>query len=194
MHRSETFATLGSLSVTRGHVVLAAGVAGAALATAAAAHLRIPLPFSPVPVTLQTMVVLLSGAVLGAAGGALSQVVYLALGAAGVVTFAGGSLAGVTGGYLVGFVAAAAIVGATARRTDSALAVGGAMLAGELAILLLGAAWLAQVNGLTAAQALAVGVLPFLPGDAIKLAGALGAWRVGRLAWRRAVGEPEDDE
>ena len=57
-------------------------------------------------------------------------------------------------------------------------------------ILGLGAAWLAQVNGLSAGQAITVGVLPFLAGDLLKTAAALGAWRVGRLAWRRMLGAP----
>ncbi|MEA3403431.1 MAG: biotin transporter BioY [Armatimonadota bacterium] len=194
MHRSESLTWSLSIPITRRHALIAGGIAGAALATALAAHVRIPLPFSPVPVTLQTMVVLLSGAVLGAVGGTLSQILYLALGSAGVATFAGGALTGVTGGYLIGFVVAAGIVGAVARRTDSMLAVGAAMVAGEAAILALGAAWLAHVNGLSVGQALVVGVLPFLPGDAIKLAGALGVWKVGRVAWRALIEAGRADE
>lgn len=194
MHRSETLVVVASVPITRRHLLLAASVCGAATATAIAAHVRIALPFSPVPVTLQTMIVLLSGALLGAAGGALSQVVYIALGAAGVFTFAGGSLWGVTGGYLLGFVIAAALVGAAARRSESILAVGAAMLVGELVILGLGAAWLAHVNGLGASQALALGVLPFLPGDAIKLAAALTTWQAARLSWRRIVGDHKSDD
>jgi len=192
--RSETVATVASVTITRAHLVLAAGIAGGALATALSTHVRIPLPFTPVPVTLQTMVVLLCGAMLGAGGGALSQIVFLALGTAGVASFAGGSLLGVTGGYLIGFVVAAALVGAVARRTDSTLAVGATMLGASLLILALGAAWLAQVNGLGAREAVAVGVTPFIAGDAFKAAGALGAWRVGRLAWRGLAGDRERDD
>ncbi|MGD9495018.1 MAG: biotin transporter BioY [Armatimonadota bacterium] len=187
MHRTEAAARAWSLQVTRAQALTVAGIVGASVATAVAAHVRIPLPFSPVPVTLQTMVVLLAGALLGAPAGALSQALYLALGAAGVVSFAGGSLLGVTGGYLAGFVIAAGLVGAVARRTDSVLLVGAAMAVGDLTLLLLGAAWLAHVSGLSATQALAAGVAPFLPGDAIKLAAALGIWRVGRPAWRRLL-------
>ncbi len=192
--RSETVATVASVTITRAHLVLAAGIAGGALATALSTHVRIVLPFTPVPITLQTMVVLLCGAILGAGGGALSQIVFLALGTAGVATFAGGSLLGVTGGYLIGFVIAAALVGAVARRTESALAVGATMLGASLLILGLGAAWLAQVNGLGVREALMVGVVPFLAGDAVKAAGALGAWRVGRLAWRRLAGDGARDD
>lgn len=187
VQRTETVATVASVEITRAHLLLAAGIAGGALATALAAHVRIPLPFTPVPVTLQTMVVLLCGATLGAAGGALSQALYLALGAAGVATFAGGTLTGITGGYLLGFVVAAALVGAVARRTDNVFAVGVAMLAGSLLILGLGSAWLAHVNGLTAGQALTAGLVPFLAGDLLKTAAALGAWRLGRLAWRHML-------
>jgi len=187
VHRSETIATVASVEITRAHLLLAAGVAGGAVATALATHVRIPLPFTPVPVTLQTMVVLLCGATLGAAGGALSQALFLALGTAGIATFAGGALTGITGGYLIGFVAAAALVGAVARRTDSVLAVGAAMLAGSLLILGLGSAWLAHVNGLSAGQALTAGLVPFLAGDLLKAAAALGAWRLGRTAWRHML-------
>lgn len=187
VQRTETVATVASVEITRAHLLLAAGIAGGALATALAAHVRIPLPFTPVPVTLQTMVVLLCGATLGAAGGALSQALYLALGAAGVAAFAGGTLTGITGGYLIGFVVAAALVGAVARRTDNVFAVGVAMLAGSLLILGLGSAWLAHVNGLTAGQALTAGLVPFLAGDLLKTAAALGAWRLGRLAWRHML-------
>lgn len=187
VQRTETVATVASVEITRAHLLLAAGIAGGALATALAAHVRIPLPFTPVPVTLQTMVVLLCGATLGAAGGALSQALYLALGTAGVATFAGGTLTGITGGYLIGFVVAAALVGAVARRTDNVFAVGVAMLAGSLLILGLGSAWLAHVNGLTAGQALAAGLVPFLAGDLLKTAAALGAWRLSRLAWRHML-------
>lgn len=192
--RSGTVTSVARVTITRAHLMLAAGIAGGALATALSTHVRIPMPFTPVPVTLQTMVVLLCGAILGAGGGALSQIVFLALGTAGVTTFAGGSLLGVTGGYLIGFVIAAALVGAVARRTDGVLAVGATMLGASLLILGLGAAWLAQVNGLGAREALMVGVVPFLAGDAVKTAGALGAWRVGRLAWRRLAGDTKRDD
>ena len=88
------------------------GVAGV---MALAGQVRIPLPFTPVPLTLQTMLVLLSGIVLGARAGALGQVLYVGLGAMGLGVFAGGTsgLSGATAGYpVVGFVAAAN------RRTD----------------------------------------------------------------------------
>ncbi len=192
--RADTVVTVANVVITRAHLVFAAGIVGGALATALSTHVRIPLPFTPVPITPQTMVVLLCGALLGAGGGALSQIVFLALGTAGITTFAGGSLLGVTGGYLIGFVVAAALVGAVARRTDSLLAMGAIMLGASLLILGLGAAWLAQVNGLGAREALMLGVVPFLAGDALKAAAALSAWRVGRLAWRRIAGDADRDD
>ncbi len=194
MERTRSLATSLSLTFDRRLALMAAGIAAAALATALSTHLRIPLPFTPVPITAQTMVVLLSGAILGAAGGAISQIVFLALGTAGVTTFAGGSLAGVTGGYLVGFVCAAAIVGSTARRTSSVILVGGAMLLSTLVILGIGATWLALIGNLSASEAFAAGVLPFLPGDLMKAAGALGVWSAGRAVWRRLFADGADHE
>lgn len=180
---------LRAISLTRRQALLASAVVGAALLTALATHVRIPLPFSPVPVTSQTMVVLLAGAFLGPLAGSMSQALFIGFGTAGLTIFAGGALSGVTGGYLIGFVFAAALVGIVARRTDSIIAVGGAMLAASALILLMGATWLAVVLNLSAPEALALGVLPFLPGDAIKLAAALGIWRAGIGAWRRATQE-----
>ncbi len=107
--------------------IAAAVLAGSAL-VALAAQLRIDLPFSPVPVTGQTFAVLVVGAVLGARLGAAALLTYLVEGLAGLPVFAGGTsawtpssagvpvIAGPTAGYLVGFVAAAAIVGALAER------------------------------------------------------------------------------
>src|SRR3989338_3067524 len=84
--------------------------------TAAVAWFRIPLPFTPVPITLQTLAVLLSGAMLGPYYGALSMIIYLALGAIGLPVFAGGSsgigaLLGPTGGYLLSYPIAAFVIG-----------------------------------------------------------------------------------
>lgn len=186
MHsQQKTLAFALTATSSRRWALTLAGAVAFTAATAAAAHVRIPLPFSPVPVTMQTMVVLLAGATLGAAGGAASQLLYLTLGALGLPMFAA---APVTTGYLLGFVAAAVIVGAVARRTDRVLPVGLAMLAGSTVIYLFGATWLAFLFDLSPARALALGVLPYLPGDALKLAAALGTWRVGRAAWQRLVG------
>jgi len=163
---------------------MAAAAVGFAAATALSAYVRIPLPFSPVPLTLQTLFVLLAGVTLGASAGAASQVLYLAAGACGLPVFAGSAgLAGPTAGYLLAFPLAALIAGLLARRrTRTALAVG--LLGGTLCIYLLGSLWLALLSGGSLSAALAAGVLPFLPGDALKLA---AVWSMAGLC-RRAIG------
>jgi biotin transport system substrate-specific component len=177
-------------ALTRRHLLLIGGTVAAAVLTALATHIRIPLPFSPVPVTGQTMTVLVAGALLGPVAGPLSQGLFLVLGATGLTAFAGGALTGLTGGYLIGFVLAALLVGATTRRTRNVAAVGAAMTAASALILLCGAAWLSVTQQLTVAQAFTLGVLPFIPGDILKVFGALVIWRGGLGAWRRIAGEP----
>ena len=145
-----------------------------ALFVAALAQIRITLPFTPVPLTGQTFAVLLVGATLGSKRGAASLVLYIVMGALGLPFFAGGAtglayMIGPTLGYLVGFVAAAYVVGLLAERglersvRTSLLS----FLAGTLIIYIFGASWLAIQFGIE--QAFTLGVLPFLTGDAIKL-------------------------
>ncbi len=162
-------------------------IAGASAVTALAAQIAIPLPWTPVPVTGQTFAVLLSGAVLGSRRGALAQLLYLAEGAVGLPVFAGWSggaahLVGPSGGYLVAFPLAAAIVGTLCqrgwdRRFGTMLV---AMLLGGTVIFAVGLAQLARF--VPAAGLLAQGLLPFVPGDLVKsgLAAAAfpAAWRV----------------
>lgn len=167
-------------------------VLGASLLVAASARVAIPLPFSPVPITGQTLAVLLTGFVLGGRLGALALVAYLVEGLAGLPVFAGGTSAwspsragvpvivGPTAGYLVGFVAAAWLTGRLAERGwDRRLAsAAGAMALGNLVIYALGLVWLARF--VPGSALLAAGLLPFLPGDAVKIVlGTLalpGAW------------------
>ena len=159
-----------------------------ALFVAVFAQIRIPLPFTPVPLTGQTFAVLLAGAALGAKRGAASLALYTLLGALGLPFFAGGAsglayMSGPTLGYLVGFVAAAFAMGLLAERglersVRTSLV---PFLAGTLVIYLFGAGWLAVLFGVE--QALALGVLPFLVGDAIKLLFAALALPV---AWKLA--------
>jgi biotin transport system substrate-specific component len=147
------------------------------LFVAGMAQVRIPLPFTPVPITGQTFAVLLVGASLGTRRGAASLVLYLLLGVIGLPFFAGGAsglsvLVGPTGGYLVGFVVAAYLLGALAtrgldRRVPGALLT---FLAGEMIIYLFGIAWLSVYLGIK--QAIVAGFLPFLVGDAVKLVAA----------------------
>ena len=144
------------------------------LLVALLAQFSVPLPFTPVPITGQTFAVLIVGAVLGAKRGAASLILYVIEGVAGLPFFAGAEsglvkLFGPTGGYLVGFVAAAFVVGWLAERGldrnwRTALM---PFLAGEIIIFLLGVSWLAFFIG--ADKALAGGLWPFIPGDAIKM-------------------------
>ena len=142
--------------------------------TAAGAYIMIPLP--PVPITLQTLFVDLAGALLGGYLGALSQVVYILLGVIGLPVFAGGKagagvLIGPTGGYLIGFVAGAYINGklASLRQNPGLLWLMGSMAAGMAVVYTLGIVQLMLVAKLSLAKAVAVGLLPPLPGDVAKI-------------------------
>ncbi len=154
-------------------------VLSAATLTAAAAQWEIRLPFTPVPVTGQTLAVLISGAVLGWRLGGLSQVVYLASGVFGAPVFSGGGsgvevITGSTGGYLVGFVFAAVLIGKLSERgQDRTFAtMFTAFIAATLLIYLFGVAGLIGATGWPVTEAVAKGVVPFLLGDLIKAAAA----------------------
>ncbi len=168
-------------------------LAGSAL-IAASAWIAVPLPFSPVPVTAQTFAVLLVGSVLGSRRGAAAALAYLGEGSLGLPVFAGGSggahvLAGPTGGYLVGFLAGAWLCGVLAERgwDRRVRATALSMALGNLAILLPGLLWLERFVG--PERVLAMGLIPFLPGDAVKIAVAavilpLGWKLIARLRTR----------
>ncbi len=149
------------------------------------AHLVIPLPFTPVPVTGQTFGVLLTGAVLGSRLGVATLLAYVVEGTAGLPVFAAGTHGPATYGYLAGFVAAAFVVGWLVehgwdREVPRLLL---AMLAGEVAIYVFGLLWLARF--VPTSKLLALGLFPFLLGDAVKLlAAALAAGGGRRLARR----------
>ena len=158
-----------------------------AVATALSAQVFVPLPFTPVPMTLQTAIVLLAGALLGPRLGAASQIAYLGMGVAGLPVFAGAGfglhhLLGPTGGYLLAFPVTAYVAGVIARpsgRRDLVallrLAVG--LFLASLVILVGGTAWLAAMTG-DLAGAVALGLVPFLIGDVVKVGlAALIAWR-----------------
>ncbi len=137
---------------------------------------QVRIEVGPVPITGQTLGVLLLGAAAGARLGVATTLAYLGVGAAGLPVFTGGgaglaTLTGTTAGYLVGFVVAAALVGALAERgwTATAPRAFAAMLLGNLVIYAFGVAWLAQLAP-DLSTAVAWGVTPFLVGDALKVA------------------------
>lgn len=169
----------------------AALVLGAALFTALFAQVAITVPGSPVPITGQTLAVVLTAAALGPGRGLAGQLAYLLLGAMGLPFFAKaasgwGALVGPTGGYLVGFLPAAFLVGLAARhaydrRPRTAVPL---FLAGQLVILVVGVCWLSVVASLGFATAFHKGFVPFIPGGLLKaaLAGVVTsfAWRLVR--------------
>ncbi|GGK69025.1 biotin biosynthesis protein BioY [Planomonospora parontospora subsp. parontospora] len=164
----------------------AALVVGGAALTGLAAQLAFPM--WPVPVTGQTFAVVLVGAALGMNRAALSMALYMLVGIAGVPWFAGGAsgFGGPTFGYVLGFIAAAALVGRLAERGgDRTVArTVGTMVLGNLTIYAFGLPVLIATLGLGLGEALAAGVIPFLVGDAIKIAVAAGllpaAWKLAR--------------
>jgi biotin transport system substrate-specific component len=147
---------------------------GAAL-TGLLAQVRLPLPFTPVPLTGQVLAVLICGALLGGGYGLLSQVLYVSLGVAGVpwfagATFGGAALLGVTGGYLIGFMVAAFFLGAFTR-VFSAYSLRGQlalMLAAVAIIHVLGLQWLMAVTGCGLTRGIFLAVAPFLVIDVLK--------------------------
>ncbi|MEW1832942.1 MULTISPECIES: biotin transporter BioY [unclassified Streptomyces] len=159
-------------------------VLGGAALTGLAAQLAVPVPGSSVPVTGQTFAALLVGTSLGAGRGFLSLALYALLGLAGVPWFAGGtSGGGASFGYIVGMLLASAAVGALARRgaDRSVLRMAGTMLLGEAIIYAIGVPYLALSLDLSTSAALAAGLTPFLIGDALKAALAMGA---APTAWK----------
>jgi biotin transport system substrate-specific component len=163
------------------------------LLIALAAQLRFYLPNNPlIPVTGQTFAVLLVGGALGFRRGIASTVLYLLLGLIGLPVYSGGShgievILGGRGGYVVGFILAAAIVGRLAELGWDRNLLGsvGAMLLGSAAIYAVGVPWLAIAAKLPLDAAVATGMTPFLVGDVLKLALAAVAfpaawWLVGR--------------
>jgi biotin transport system substrate-specific component len=149
------------------------GIAIGTLAVSLAAQVAVPVPFSPVPLTLQPLAVLAVGGLLGAGGGAAALGLYLALGLIGAPVFAGGSsgllhLLGPTGGYLLAFTPAAALVGALVERRSGLLAT---LLACALGLVVIHAGGVAQlaVLGGNPAAAVRMGFVPFLTGDLLKV-------------------------
>jgi biotin transport system substrate-specific component len=162
--------------------------------TAIGAYISIPM--FPVPLTLQTLFTMLAGLLLGGPLAALSQVVYVLLGIIGLPVFAGGKaglgvLLGPTGGYLFGFILGAYVIGSLAHGKKNA---GPAWLlmsivAGHVVIYGLGVLQLSLVAHLSLVKAVAVGVIPFLPGDALKCAASILVSLKVAKQWRM-IGTP----
>jgi biotin transport system substrate-specific component len=155
---------------------------------------QVAIPLWPVPLTLTTLGVLFTGSALGSKRGALALLLYLAEGAAGLPVFAGGAsgiayMLGPTGGYLVGFVFAAGVVGLLAERgwDRRPLWTAVAMVVGNLVIYALGVAWLAVFLG-DLRTAFVQGVLIFIIGDLVKIAIATLALPGGWVLARRRDG------
>lgn len=141
--------------------------------------LAIPLPFSPVPISFTNLAVYLAVYVLGMKAGAVSYLVYLLLGMAGLPVFSGftggiGKLAGPTGGYLIGFIFMAVIAGFFIDYfPGKKLLHAAGLILGTGVCYLFGTIWLAHQLGISFTAALASGVIPYLPGDTAKIVFAL---------------------
>ncbi|MFF3750231.1 biotin transporter BioY [Streptomyces sp. NPDC002018] len=165
-------------------------VLGGAVLTGLAAQISVPVPGSPVPVTGQTFAALLVGTSLGARRGFLSLAVYALVGSAGMPWFSAGSSGpgGASFGYVLGMLLAATVVGALARRGGdrSVLRTAGTMVVGSVIIYAVGVPYLAVYAGMSPGAAISAGLVPFLLGDALKAALAMGALpAVWKLIGRR---------
>lgn len=156
-----------------------------AAVTGVCSWIAIPLPFTPVPVTLATLSVLMAGSLLGFRYGSLSIIIYVLIGMIGAPVFTAGSsglgvLAGPTGGYIIGYIIAAAITGllidnftkkATGKKEYLFMAV--AMVVATVACYLVGTIWFCFVSSTHFIAALLMCVVPFLAGDALKIVAAI---------------------
>jgi len=169
--------------------------------TAAFAQVTVPYPLSPAPFTLQTAGVYLAGLLLGPVWGAFSLVLYLLVGVAGAPVFAGGgagygALVGPTGGYLVSFPVAAALIGGLVhrrvepRRLDEVPVPlqAAALLLGLAVVYLVGSVWLSVQLDLPLANALVQGGVVFVPGDVAKAVAVMALVTGGHVARSRGVG------
>ena len=175
-----------------GRIILAVAATGL---VAVCAHVSLPLPFTPVPLTLQTFAVILVGMALGPVAGFSAMVLYLAQGAMGLPVFTphgpGGvaQLMGPTAGFLFSYPLAAASAGWVVRAPgEQASLFTRAVAAGCVAsvfIFVLGAGWLASLLHLNASAAWHLAIAPFLPGEAIKITAAAGIYSTFER-WRRS--------
>jgi len=147
--------------------------------TVVCSMITIPLPFSPVPINLAVFAVLCAGVLLGPKTGTLSQIVYVLLGLVGLPVFANfqggpGVLAGPTGGYIVGYIVAAFLAGFLSKGSNFNIPrITGALVVALLACYTLGTLWFIFVTKTPLMAALGMCVIPFLPGDALKIIAAV---------------------
>jgi biotin transport system substrate-specific component len=164
-------------------------VAGGVLFTALLAQVAVPVPGSPVPITGQTLAVVLTAAALGPVRGVAVQVLYMLAALAGLPFYSDASggydvVFGATGGYVLGFIPAAYLIGVAARRgaDRNLLTAVPLFVAAQAVVFAVGVPWLAVAAGLTTSQALEAGLYPFIVGGIVKAAVAAavlaGAWRL----------------
>jgi len=204
MAHASTDVLIDRIPVGRNVATDAIWVVAFSLVTAALAQISIHLRFVPVPITGQTFGVLLSGALLGARRGFLSQVAYLGEGAAGLPVFADGArsilhLVGPSGGFLLCFPLAAALVGYLVElgMARSTWRLAGALISADMTILFAGSMWLHLLFRVSVAQAWLWGFYPFLIADSVKvvLVGCALPRALRRMdAWRDAPREAGDTE
>lgn len=139
------------------------------------APFSVPLSFTPVPISLANLAIYISAGILGSKKGSVSVIIYLLLGAVGVPVYAGWTagfqrIAGPTGGYLIGFIFIALITGFFIEKFEGKLYMYAAgMILGTLVCYLIGSAWLSMEMKLSFSKALLLGVIPYIPGDAVKI-------------------------
>ena len=162
-------------------------IAAGSVFLALMAQVRVPLPFTPIPVSMQTLAIFLLGATLGSRRAALSVTAYLVEGSCGLPVFAGGVVDPVwfmtpRAGYLLAFIAAAFVIGflIEKRRSPGFFYLLASLVVGEAIILSIGSCWLGAFVGMD--NAVAMGALPFLPGAAVKVTAAASAIRGYHIA------------
>ena len=173
---------------------LAGAVVIAAL-TAALALVSVPYPFSPAPISFQGIGVYLAALLLGPLWGGFSFVLYLSVGLLGLPVFSNGAaglgyFTGPTGGFLVGFLVAAVVIGAIVHRnveprplSEIPIALqAGALFVGLAIIYVIGAPWLAMQTGMSLQEGFVAGAIVFIPGDVVKIAATLALIKGGELA------------
>lgn len=169
-------------------------VYAALMAALTAVGAYIAIPIGPVPIVLQNLFVMLTGLLLGGRWGVISIGVYLVAGAVGLPVFAGGTggvgkFVGPTGGYLLGYVPAVYLIGMISEKGRGRVIVDVlAMVAGSAIVYAFGVPWLKVITGMSLSKAMAVGMLPFLIGDIIKIAAAVPIARALRPMIDGSVG------